>query len=94
MLKSISKVTPCSLSGIKQIGGVQMEMTKAGISEEAQQQSGDALAEMSRCMSNAPSSDPDMESTASAMFKASSNILTAGLSRQKVSFKSAPALSK
>ena len=36
MLKSISKVTPCSLSGIKQMGGVQMEMTKTGINEEAE----------------------------------------------------------
>lgn len=68
------------------MGGVQMEMTKTEVSEEAEEQSSDALAAMSRCMASARSSDPEMESTADAMFKASSNILTAGLSRQKVIF--------
>jgi len=36
MLTSISRVKACSLSSIKQMGGVQMEMTKTAINEEAE----------------------------------------------------------
>lgn len=85
LIRSMNKAKACSLSEIKQMGGVQAELTKSTdeVSEEAQKESSNALDAMSDCMLQASGVDPEMSSTAESMFLASSNVLNAETANKK-----------
>ncbi|XP_065682979.1 polycystin family receptor for egg jelly isoform X2 [Hydra vulgaris] len=81
ILESLSMVRPCKLSEIKQIGGVHMQLTqsKYELTDVAQKKSAEVLSAMSGCMTLSDPRDPYMPDTAKTLFRASYNILSAGM---------------